>query len=467
MDVKIFLLLIFLSSVAFGQNKQLLYNFESLPQNLMTNPGAETSFDMHAGLPFFSQISVSAGSTGITMYDLFKVDDGSINDRIRESLSDLSNKDFFSVHQQMELIFLGWRDQRKRYFSAGIYQELDAFLYFPKDLAILAYEGNKAHMNKSFKFSDAAFTAEVVNVFHFGFTNYYSEDLNYGVRGKLYSGIFNAQSINNRGVFRTVPTPEDNNVYRHFVNGLDANIYTSGWASLNDEDMTAMQTMNSLGKKAFLGGNLGLGVDLGFSYYLNDKTKITGSILDLGFINQKKDIENYRYYGNYYTDGIEIVFPGPGEERPSYWDDWEDHLDENLQDETYYDSYLTWRPVKLNASVDFGFDEDAEPCNCRKPTGRRRYLQHLGFQWFAIRRPKGFIHALTVAYDKKINNNFSGKVSYTVDSFSYSNVGLMVSTRFNKFNFYLAADNLLSYPNLANANNVSLQLGFQLIFNRE
>lgn len=343
---------------------------------------------------------------------------------------------------------------------------MDAFLYFPKDLAVLAYEGNRDYISETFNFSDAAFTAEMVTVFHLGFTNYYNKDLNYGVRAKLYSGILNAQSINNRGIFRTIPSPGAPNIYRHFVTGLDATVQTSGWTPLLEDEMTRRETVNSLARKGFFGGNLGLGVDLGFTYYLGDQYKITGSVLDLGFIHQTKDVENYRYRGTYQTDGIELTFPEPGVPTPSYWDEWEDDLDRLLQDETTYDSYVTWRPVKLNASLDFGFDEDAEPCNCHVPTGRRKYFHHLGFQWFSMRRPRGFIHAATLSFDKRFNDTFSGKITYTADSYSFSNVGLLISTRFKYFNFYLAADNILSYPNLAKAHNASVQLGLQLILNR-
>lgn len=455
-------------SFALAQNKQLLYNLSDLPQNLMTNPGAETSFDMHAGLPFLSQVHISAGSSGVTFYDIFSEDDISVNNKIHAAIHNLNDKDFFSLNQQVEILFLGWRDKKRRYYSAGIYQELDAFMYFPKDIAVLAYEGNRAHIGRNFHFSEAAFTAEVLNVFHIGFTNYYSKDLNYGVRAKLYSGVFNAQSINNRGTFRTVPSPEGPNIYRHFMTGLNATVQTSGWISLlESEDIMGHETRSSLTSKALLGGNLGLGIDLGFTYYLSDQYKISGSLLDIGFINQTKDVENYRYHGTYQTDGIELLFQGAGAGTPPYWDEWEDDLDRQLRDETYYDSYMTWRPLKFNASVDFGFDEDVEPCNCHKPTGRRKYFHHLGFQWFSIKRPRGFLHAATVSFDKRFSDKLTGKITYTADSFTFTNVGLLVSTRFNNFNFYLAADNILSYPNLARAHNASVQFGFNLILNRE
>lgn len=460
----IFIILLFASQIIIGQNKQLLYNFDGLPQNLMSNPGAETNFDMHFGLPLLSGVHVSAGSSGVSFYDIFKTEGGSVNNNIREAINGLTNKDFFTVNEQLELVFVGWRNESKRYFSAGIYQETDAILYFPKDPAILAYEGNKNHISQTFNFSDAAFSAEILNVFHFGFTNYYSDDLSYGVRAKLYSSILNAQSVDNHGTFRTIPSPAGPNIYRHFLN-LNFLVKTAGYASMIDENTTASQKISQAGSRAFLGGNLGFGLDLGFTFYLDDRTRFTGSILDIGFIHQQKDVEQYLYHGQYYTDGIELLFPGGPS--PAYWDIWEDDLDKHLEDETLYDSYVTWRPVKLNASVDFGFDEDTTPCNCHKPTGRRQYYNHISFQLFSMHRPKGFIHAATLAFDKKLTQNFRAKVTYTADSFSYSNIGLLFSSTFNGYNVYLAADNLLSYTNLAKAHNASVQFGFQFLINRE
>jgi len=76
-------------------------------------------------------------------------------------------------------------------------------------------------------------------------------------------------------------------------------------------------------------------------------------------------------------------------------------------------------------------------------------------------------YALTTYYDRKFSNNFRAKISYTVDDFSYYNVGLLVSTKIKKFNFYIAADNLAGYFNLAKSQSASLQLGMQFIFKKQ
>ena len=72
-------------------------------------------------------------------------------------------------------------------------------------------------------------------------------------------------------------------------------------------------------------------------------------------------------------------------------------------------------------------------------------------------------YALTGYYDRKITQNFRMKVAYTFDDFSYTNLGLLASTNFRGFNFYLAADNLFGYFNLAKSRYQSVQFGFQFV----
>ncbi|SDL47639.1 hypothetical protein SAMN04488034_104220 [Salinimicrobium catena] len=451
------LLVWFTGQLVYAQNKQLLYNVNSLPQNLMANPGGEVRFDMHAGVPFFSQISFSAGSSGVSLYDIFGEGNGTVNENIDRSLSRISDRDFFTVRNQLELLFLGWRDKKRNYFSAGIYQESDVFAYFPKDLAVLAWEGNENQ--KNFHLSDLAFTGEVLNVFHFGVSHYWNRDLSIGIRGKLYSGIINVRSIDNNGDFFTYGSSE-NGVSRPNLRKVDVLLRTAGLGPfLNENKMTNKELFNHFRSQAFLGGNLGVGVDIGFTYFLTDQYRLTGSLLDIGMLKHTEDVRTFRYYGDYDSNQESTLDP----DHPDSGE-----LGEYFHEEELSDPYISTRPVKLNASFDYGFEEDLylAACDYRERRPRRRYRNHVGLQLFSMKRPRGLVNAATVYFDRKFSQNFFGKVTYTVDSFSYSNVGLLVSGRFSNFNLYLAADNLLDYSNLAKARNASVQLGFQFIFDK-
>lgn len=83
-----------------------------------------------------------------------------------------------------------------------------------------------------------------------------------------------------------------------------------------------------------------------------------------------------------------------------------------------------------------------------------------------VSRPKGPTYGVTAYWDRKVTNNLRFRLAYGVDEFSLTKVGLMVSSRFKNFNFYLAANDIIGYTNLAKAHSASLQLGMQFIFKK-
>ena len=449
-----------------GQNKQLLYNVNTLPQTLLLNPGANIDFDGHLGLPFLSGLHFAVGSSGVNAYDVFE-DSPNINQRITNTMRRLTHKDYFTLHQQLEIFSLGWKWGRDKYISTGIYQEADAFSYFPKDPALLAREGNNDYLGVPYDFSHVSFTGEVLTVYHIGLNRKMDDRITVGARLKLYSGIFNVESVNNTGTFLTINTPDGPNYYRHFANDVDIRVNTSGFASLQDNNKTVQDATRDLVGRAFFGGNIGLGIDMGGTYKLRNNMVVSGSVLDIGLMWQREDVENYTYKGSYQTDGLEPLFPelGPNGKAIPYWDIFEDDVDRNLVDETLQESYVTWRPFKMNAAIEFVFGESLIPCDYREEA-LRTYHSKLGLHLFGIKRPQDIKYALTTYYDRKLNSSLRMKFSYTLDDYSYTNVGLLLSTRLKSFNFYLAADNLIGYFNLAKSNYQSVQLGFQFILNK-
>ena len=206
----------------------------------------------------------------------------------------------------MELISFGWKSRfKERYFSAGLYQELDAIIYFPRDLAVLGYSGNADFIGTTFDFNDLSVAAEVLSVYHFGVNQRINDKLRLGVRAKLYSSIFNVNSTGNRGGFSTTQTPQGPNFLSHDLTAIDITANTSGLQSLTDGGGSASGVLS----RAIISGNLGLGVDIGGTYSLNEKITLTASLLDLGVIFHNSDLRNYRVRGSFSLQGIDFSFP--------------------------------------------------------------------------------------------------------------------------------------------------------------
>ena len=463
------LLCLLITCFSFSQNKQVLYGFNEIPQSLMLNPGAQISNDWYVGMPLLSQLHVNVGMSGISVYDVFAEDGRDFNSKLRDAIYNMDSNDHFAVNQQLEIISGGFvfgnSYEKDQYLSFGLYQETDVMVYFPKDYAILAYEGNQSNINRIFDLSHLNASAEIVSVFHVGYNKKLHNKLTVGARGKIYSSLINFNSTKNTGTF--VTTPGENNYYKHTFN-LDLELRTSGAGSLlNDDNSDFSEDLNQLRSRVLFGGNLGLGIDIGFTYQPTEQWTVSASLLDIGFIGHSKDVENYKLDGTYEFEGINPIFEESeqGQTAEEYWDEIADEFEDLFTLDTTNTKYSTWRPLKLNAALTYSFGEKvSKECNCLQ--GDSGYLNAVGAHLFAINRPKQPQLALTAFYYRQLFDQIRLKATYTVDSYSFTNVGLGMSAHLGGINFYLMADNLLEFQNLAKAQSVSLQLGFNYIFKK-
>ncbi|WP_235318277.1 DUF5723 family protein [Polaribacter sp. Hel1_85] len=440
----------------YSQNKQVLYNFAELPQTLLLNPGAETNYKFHVGVPMLSGFSSEVGITGFTISDLFRVDNRSINDKVSEVLEKLTIRDHIKLNFQIEVLNGGFRYDDKNYFSFGFYEEFDAISYFAKDPITLLTDGNSAYLNKSFDLSQILYKVDVLGVLHFGVTREVSDKLTLGARFKIYSSALNLETSNNTGTFTTVNGSD--NIYRHYLDNVNINLKTSGLVE-GDEYMDDPNTY--LGN-TFLGSNLGIGFDAGFTYHLSEQLELTGSIVDFGFIKHKKNIKNSVVNGSYVFDGIEF---GYNPTNPiNYWDDLDADFKEKVPSGDNQDSYISWRPTKLNASLKYSFGQKRSKY-CYDNTYKDFYRNAFGVQLYSVFRPLNSQLALTGFFEKSFSEKLHAKVTYTVDDYSFYNIGVGISSQIGKVNFYGMVDNIAQFNDIASANNISVQLGINIIFN--
>ena len=464
---RILQIILLFSCITYSQNKQLLYGFEEIPQSLLINPGANVNNDWYVGIPLLSHIHANFGTSSTTVYDVFADDGRDFNQKLRTAINGMKDTDYFAVNQQLEIFSGGFSFgpsfDSNEYISFGMYQETDVFIYFPKDYAILALEGNQSNINRVFDLSDLNLSGELISVLHLGYNKRVSKKLTLGARVKFYSSVLNFSSTKNRGSF--VTRNGDNNFYDH-VFDLDLALRTSGFIDDNGSD--AYNNSSTLAKRLLFSGNDGLGLDVGFTYKMSDQLVFDASLQDIGFLAHTNTIKNYELNGSLIFDGINPVFPETenGQTAEDYWEGVADNFEDLFDVEETRTSYTTWRPIKFNSAIRYVFGKKMEEeCNCIKEEGG--YLNAIGAQLFAVNRPRQPQLALTAYYYRQLFNQFRFKATYTVDTFSFKNIGVGISANIGKMNFYAMVDNLLEFQNLADTQTVSLQLGFNLIFDKD
>ncbi|MCW5516772.1 DUF5723 family protein [Muriicola sp. Z0-33] len=477
-NIKIVLLTLLMGSASlYAQNKQVLYDFTEIPQALLLNPGMQTDYQWYAGLPALSGISIQAGSSGLTVHDIFADDGVDINEKIRQkAIFGMGITDELSGTHQIDLLNGGFRGKKRPsdFYSFGIYHEGDAIGYWFKDLAILAYQGNADQLGREFDLSHLKTRGEILNVFHFGVNRQMNNKLTLGARAKIYSGIIDFNSTSNDGHF--VTNVGQNNLLANTI-VADMQLRTSGIdafrAALDDDAADeATEIRKLVTKRGFLGGDLGLGLDLGFSYNLNEQTVITASLLDLGFIYHSGATRNFTLNGSATVEGVEIILPDAlSDPNADFWQELVDEIEALVPFEENNNAYITFRPTKLHSSIRYNFGEPKQsgaPCDCDyRTTGQKtsaiKYANSLGGQLYAINRPRGPQMALTAFYLRRFGRAMALKTTYTIDKFSRTNIGLGLNLQAGPVNFYLIADNLLAYQNIANAHYASFQIGLNII----
>ena len=75
-----------------GQNKQLIFGLDEVPQNLMLNPGGIAEGRAFFGVPLLSGIHLNGGSSGFSLFDLAAADGKLPSERISNLIRDLSER---------------------------------------------------------------------------------------------------------------------------------------------------------------------------------------------------------------------------------------------------------------------------------------------------------------------------------------------------------------------------------------
>jgi len=454
-----------------AQNKEVLYDFIEIPQALMVNPGMNTSYNWYAGVPFISGIYAQGATSGLTVNDIFAADGLDINQKVRDrALNSLSKRDEVNGIFQVEILNGGFRGQKDpaNFFSFGMYLEGYTLNYWPKDLAILAYEGNADRLGQRFDLNDLNASGQFINVLHFGINRQIKNNLTLGARLKLYSGIVDINSTNNSGYFET--TVGQNNLLRNTLVS-DMRLRTSGLDALLDANDNGESLGSLLTKRGLFGGDPGLGFDLGVTYNINKQTVITGSLLDIGLLYHTTDVTTYTLNGSDSVEGVEIILPEAlSDPNADFWEDLVNEIEELIPFEENSKNYVSFRPIKFYSSIRYNFGKQGEPtadcdCDIQTDSGDRSlyYLNSVGGQFYAINRPRGPQFAVTAFYQRRFAKVLALKATYTVNKFTASNIGLGINLQAGPVNLYIMGDNLLAYGNIADGNYASFQLGLNII----
>lgn len=452
---KLLLLIALIVTGSLKSQQKLAFSFGESPQTLLLNPGAETNFRSHYGIPMLSNFSFDLGITGFTLNDLFSNDSRAFKTRFEAVLNKINSTDYVSFNTQVEVLNVGFRLDKKTYLSFGFYEELDFISYMPKDFIELFYYGNQPFLNRSFSLSQVSMKGDFLGVLHAGISKKINEKLNVGARVKIYSSSINIESLNNSGTFTSSTSNE--NIIRQSLNNLNGQIRTSGIVDSDDEFIDSPGEYFS---KTFLGSNMGLGLDLGLTYHFTSQLEFTASLLDIGFIRHSKNTKNFNIDGNYVLDGLNFEYDASS--LSNYWQQVEQDFRDRVITEETQEAYTSWRPMKINAALKYSFGEKRDK-TCYSKTHKQYYYNAIGFQLHNIMRPIKPQFSFTSFYEASLSKKIHTKFTHTINDYSSMIFGAATSLQLGKLSVFGGLDNLLGVADVSSGNSVAFNFGFNIV----
>ena len=444
----IFISFVFLLTKINAQQDFILYHMPSIPQITQVDPASMPDSKLDIGLPIISSVYGSVFNTGFSIGDIFYQNaNGIMMPDVDNAIAKMSSENFFILNGSTDLMFVGFK-AGNNFFSFNVTEKLDFTFNYPRDLIVLAMEGNGNRLlGKRASLDGLGFDFTHWREYAIHWVHDVHHKFSYGARLKYLYGMENfTTDVSYMGIETDQNTHalKFDMAFDFRTSGLpqvmvDGDIPAIG--GLNTNDSLAMQqsgfSEGYINNYLFNRNNRGLGIDLGFNYHVSDKLLLEASVLDLGFINWNSYTANSKLEAwNYEYDGISnpISIFGDGSSVDFLKEVLEDSIEEDLKNNYSYtnESYSTALRTKIYASMEYIVDHN-------NFISLSLYSSFVRSRW---RRGMG------IAYNYHLGNFLSATASYSIYNRSYSNVGFGLSLNLGPVEIYCLTDNVLAFGTL-------------------
>lgn len=448
-----FLLITFQQPVN-AQLYNTLYWMKGIPQYTYSNPALQPDAGIFIGFPAVSSLYLNISHSGFAPEDLIKKRETGNSFFIDEQsmLEKLDRRNFLTLDYQHELLAFGFRTG-KDYFSFNISEKIGARMGYSRDLMRLLADGNDYFLQQSIasgsdvpaELSGLSLDAIHYREFGLGYSRQWTDRFSAGLRFKALQGMSNVYfertdlnlitQTNNyelllqSDILINTSLPFELQPIDSLVNGIDYD---------PDEDDLIDYATNRQ--------NIGYALDVGASFKLSDKFTIALSAIDLGFINWKSGVENFRATGEFEFEGIDFNDFFDNENDNSF-EQIVDSIKDILNFEETNNGYRTLMPAKFFASIAF------------TPTRAHTFALLARGEYYA-----GDIYpSFTASYNFHPVPRFGTTFSYSVIHWNYTNVGFGFQWNLGFLQLYAVVDNFFGALQPHTVQTANVHIGVNLL----
>jgi hypothetical protein len=419
----------------FSQQNNTLYLMHQVPQANLLNPAIQPFCKLYIGFPVAGAAHVNYSNTAFTYQDLA----GGESWNLEGILEQMHPRDVYTVEALVVPISVGYR-YRGMYFTFHIQERVHGWSTVPRDMATLAIQGNGPFIGDQSRFNAFRPGANHFREYAIGVSRVMDSYLTLGARAKLLFGKANLSTGRSRTNLRTA---EDNfgllldTDYKYnssfpytLIFDDDGNI---DGIEFDPEDLDPATYL--LNKQ-----NQGFALDLGAVYKLNEKVTLSASLLDLGFIQWKSDLNNVRATGIYEYSGAD------------------------LQSELVSTAFVQETLDSIVASIDVVATQDAYTATTTGQLFLGASYQYNDMISFGVVNRnvmyRSKVHSsLTLSASADLAQRLLFTASWSYLNNSLKNVGLAVAYHGKGIQFHAVTDNMLGFFFPFNTRTINLRMG--------
>ncbi len=413
------------SLTAIGQNSLSFYHLgDATYQNSNFNPAYAPDGRIFVGLPVLSGVHIHF-NTKFSYNDLISKEGNKSVVNVTNTISDLQKQNMLNAQANISLLHLGYRFPNGTVMSVFANERIESYLLYPKTLMQFLWEGNTTNLGETLDMGAMGVSVTHFREMGFGISHQLDPQLRVGARIKMLQGFFNLSTPSN------------------MVANLQVDPKTYAWELEAENIMLQSSGKDTYGDNFISAGNSGFAVDLGFEYNLSKQMSFSASIVDLGFISWKNDIENKVFNDTTFTySGVNIKGIN--------------NLEETLQDSLFdkfktvetTDAYSTWLPTKAFGSLTY------------------KYYNTYFIGTVGIKYIQGQFKML---YGGGIRQKI-GPLTASINTMRlpqhFFNLGAALAIRGGPLQYYVAADQLLSLSSVTDAKAFDFRTGVNIIIGR-
>lgn len=423
----------------YAQQNHSLFLWHDVQQSNLMNPAVPISCKWYVGIPVLSSVHVNYANSSFTFNQLFENSSGTYNPDFESLQKRVHFRNYIGTELHTQLFALGYKFNEYS-FILSVTEKNNIPVTYPKDIIKLLLEGNAPFIGDKASLRGTGVYFNHYREYAIGASKNIWDEFYVGIKAKVLFGKLNISTRKTNVNLHT-----DETTYNLDFEG-DLLIHTSLPLDVDISDNTvnriALSSDINPVALALNRKNPGFAIDAGIIYPYTDQIQLSASVIDLGLIRWRSNLNTFDASGEFTYDGI----LNQQDEEGGYFDNLRDQFYEQMNLQGYQEKYTTFLPPRFTVGANYLYNQ---------------YLSG-GVTADVIVHKSKTMPSLTLVGQAKPTHWLGFVGSYTIQNYSFNNLGFGFFIGKAPVQFYIVSDNAFAIMKPLDARMTNVRFGLNI-----